>query len=149
MHAKLRLPPQNRSLSSCSSLQTATLTGSDDRIEPNYFQHKHVDFLAETNFVFFDFLSSPGFPRIPRPLPDQKNRENIKNIDFYEKSENRNFSGNRNFRVGGTRPLCPPWAPGPGSISPGTPRSRVHKSRDPRSRVHKPRVHESRDPGTP
>ena len=64
-------------------------------------------FWPKKKSFFFDFLKSPGFPRIPRPLPDQKKRENIKDIDFYEKSENRDFSGNRNFRVGGTRPEGP------------------------------------------
>ena len=56
-YAKLRLPPQNRSFSTCSFRQTATLTGSDARIEPNYFQHNNVDFSVEKKqfFIFFIF----------------------------------------------------------------------------------------------
>ena len=77
--AKLRLPPQNRSFSTCSFRQTATFTGSDDRIEPNYFQHTHVDFLAENNFdcflIFWVPLASPGSPgrsRTKKPGKHQK-----------------------------------------------------------------------------
>ena len=70
---RLRLPPHFRSLSSCSSLQASTLIGSDDRIEPIYFQHKNRDFFAENKFVFFDVLGSPGFVRLLWAATDQTN----------------------------------------------------------------------------
>ena len=44
-------------------------------------------FWPEKSRVFLVPLSAYGFSGLPRPLPDQKNRENIKNIDFYEKSK--------------------------------------------------------------
>ena len=50
--------PQNRSYSSCSYRQTATLTGSDGPIEPKYFQHTNVDFLLD--LFFFEFPAVPG-----------------------------------------------------------------------------------------
>ena len=91
------------------SFQQRTLLANKNwpkQFSPKFFFRPN-DFWPKTMSMFFDFLSSPGFPRIPRPLPDQKNWEDIKNIDFYEKSENCNFSGNRNFQVGGTQPEGP------------------------------------------
>ena len=78
--------------------------GPNDRIEPNYFQHTHVDFLAENIFDFYYFLSSPGSPG---GSWTKKTGNILKILTFYENSENRNFSRNRNFRVGGTRPEGP------------------------------------------
>ena len=49
-------------------------------------------------------MASPGFPGRSRT---KKTGKISKISTFYEKSENRNFSGNRNFRVGGTRPEGP------------------------------------------
>ena len=95
MYAKLRLPPQNRSFSRCILRQTATLTGPNDRIEPNYFLYRDVNFLAEKKSCFF---GSPECVWLLWASPEWKNEENI---DFYEKNpeiKNRNFSGNRNFR---------------------------------------------------
>ena len=46
-YAKLRLPPHIRSFSTCSFRQTATLTGSKDRIDPIYFLYRDVNFFAE------------------------------------------------------------------------------------------------------
>ena len=92
----LRQPAQNRSFSSCSSIQTPILTGSDDRIEPNYFQHKNVDFSVEKKSFFF---GSPGCVPLLRASLDQKNEPkktstskndflrffNDEKIDFYKK----------------------------------------------------------------
>ena len=75
--AKLRLPPQNRSLSICLYHQTATLIGSDDRTEPIYFQHTSYEFLAEKKSFFFVVWVPPRFPLVSRPLPDQKKRKTI------------------------------------------------------------------------
>ena len=108
MYAKLRLPPHIRSFSRCSFRQTAILAGPNDRIEPNYFLYRDVNFLAEKKSCFFGspecvwlLWASPAAPGPKKPGKYQKYRLFMKNpkIDI--------FSGNRNFRVGGTRPEGP------------------------------------------
>ena len=55
MYAKLRLPPHIRSFSRCSFRQTATLAGPNDRIEPNYFLYRDVNFFGRKKVVFRGF----------------------------------------------------------------------------------------------
>ena len=88
MYAKLRLPPQNRSFSRCILRQTPTLTGPNDRIEPNYFLYRDVSFLAEKKSCFF---GSPECVWLLWASPEWKNEEQI---DFYE-----NKSGNRKIVI--------------------------------------------------
>ena len=86
MYAKLRLPPQNRSFSRCILRQTATLTGPNGRIEPNYFLYRDVNFLAEKKSCFFGspecvwlLRASPAAPGPKKPGKYQKYRLFMKN----------------------------------------------------------------------
>ena len=74
MYAKLRLPPHIRSFSRCSFRQTATLTGPNDRIEPNYFLYRDVNFLAEKKSCFF---GSPECVWLLWASPEWKNEEKM------------------------------------------------------------------------
>ena len=95
MYAKLRLPPQNRSFSRCILRQTPTLTGPNDRIEPNYFLYRDVNFLAEKKSCFFGspecvwlLRASPAAPGPKKPGKYQKYRLFMKNpkIVIFRKS---------------------------------------------------------------
>ena len=50
---EIKTTPHIRSFSRCILRQTATLTGPNDRIEPNYFLYRDVNFLAEKKSCFF------------------------------------------------------------------------------------------------
>ena len=86
-YAKLRLAPQNRWFSKCILRQTATLAGSNDRIDLIYFLYRDVFFLAGKKSCFF---GSPGCVRLLQAARDRF----YKKKRFYDKK-----SGIRESRV--------------------------------------------------
>ena len=71
---EIKTTPHIRSFSRCSFRQTATLTGPNDRIEPNYFLYRDVNFFTEKNSCFF---GSPECVWLLRASPEQKYDEKI------------------------------------------------------------------------
>ena len=94
---EIKTTPQNRSFSRCSFRQTTILTGSNDRIEPNYFLYRDVDFLAENKNVFFWFpwvrMASLGFSGMKKQRKNEFYIEKIKFLPifltiFYDEKNN-------------------------------------------------------------